>query len=89
VGRRIEEEHLLDHDAGEGSQLGKTDGAELFGSGSARGQKIVQDSDDISITRDDPGVQIRIPMNGIFATQALVERIRVGEQPEARGGDRD
>jgi hypothetical protein len=40
---------------------------------------MMQDVDYISIPSHDPGVQIRIPMHRVFGAQAMIERIRIGE----------
>ena len=44
---------------------------------------------DVRITRHDPGVQIRIPMDWRFGAQSLVKRIRIREDLGIEELDRD
>ena len=38
-----------------------------------------QDRDDILIARDHPGVEVGVPVNRIFRSQALVKRVGIGQ----------
>src|SRR5579883_919200 len=79
VGGRVKEEHLLDHDLGEGVEAGEALGIKLFGRGSARGGEVAQDRDDVGIAGDDPRVEKGVPVNGIFGSQARKKGIRIGQ----------
>ena len=71
-----------------GADLGRAQGLEIFGRWRALGGEAVQDGDDIFVARDDPGVEVRVPVDGIVRAQAVIERIGIGQHLRDRGGGR-
>ena len=77
VGGRIHEEHLPHHHLGHRAELGEPDGVELRRRRRPVGDEPMEHLDHVGVARDDPRVQVRIPVDGILFAQTVVERIRI------------
>src|SRR6185437_2333885 len=81
VRRSVQKQHLLYHYLRNRSQRVETYLRELFGRGGTFGGIVIEHRDNVAVTRNHPGVQERIPVDGILAAQAMEQWIRVGQYP--------
>ena len=77
---RVEEEHLADHDLGDGCQRLHPEGGQLLGASACRSaEKSVRTCHHVVVAGDDPRVEEGVPVHGGLVAQPVVERVRVGE----------
>src|SRR6516165_8345491 len=75
----VEEEHLTNHHLRQWSQGRQAKRLQLFRGRCAIGQEALKHCDDIRVTCNDPGMQVRIPVNRILASQPVIQRVRIGK----------
>ena len=88
VGRRVHEEHLLDHHLGDRADLRRAQRLEVLRRGRAVGREAVQDGDDVLVARDDPGVQVRVPVDRVLRRAGGGRAGRGRPAPPGRAGGR-
>ncbi len=62
-----------------GTKWSQPERGQLLGRRGAGGDKALEHRRDVGVTGNDPGVQIRVPVDRIFLAQPPVERVRTGE----------
>jgi len=75
----LPEQHLAHHDLGHRPEIGEPDGGQLRRARCPVGDEAMEHLDHVGVARDDPRVQVRIPVDGILGAQTVVERIRIRE----------
>src|SRR5580692_1265435 len=76
---RVHEEHLLDHQLGDRTDLRQAHGLEFFRSVGALGGKVVQHLQYVHVASYDPGVKESVPVHRILRAQTTKQGVGVGQ----------